>query len=118
MALRRPRAILYAALLLVAMCTLSGCVSWRVVDLPRQDLPLRVRLETVSRGRIEMRHPVLQDTVITGVERHGNVPTRVPLSDVVEVRGAYPNPSGTATLLAISGVVLIGWWIVGLIPST
>ena len=75
--------------LLLGVCLLAACTSWRVQHVSPADLlsrePPRLRVTRADRSRVELHRPQLVgDTIIDGRVR-GGVRTKVPLNEVVEV---------------------------------
>lgn len=102
--------------LLLGVCLLAGCTSWRVQHVSPADLlsrePRRLRITRADRSRIELHRPQLVgDTIIDGRVRRG-VRTKVPLNEVVDVAVRKWDPAETAALVvgttAVGAVVTIG----------
>ena len=110
---RRP-----VAVLLVVLLNTSGCAIWRPVAVGSPTFPARIRVETVSRERIDVEDPTLQgDSAIVGTEVGGDAAVRVPLRDVAAIYGRFPNRPATVFLVSLGVVVLAGGffvlWVVG-----
>ena len=98
---------------------IAGCASWQPMEPGDHDFPARVRIETTSLRRIELRNPVLQDdSVIVGLSVDERVPVRIPLRDVAVVVGYFADPGGTATLICLSAVALLIGWVMSKMPYT
>ncbi len=102
--------------LLLGVCLLAGCTSWRVQHVSPVDLlsrePPRLRITRADRSRIVLHRPQLVgDTIIDGRVRRG-VRTKVPLNEVVDVAVRKWDPAETAALVlgtsAVGAVVTIG----------
>lgn len=104
---RMPGRRLVALLLVVLLNT--GCAIWRPVAVGDRPFPARIRVETVSRERIEVEDPSVQgDSAIVGTEAKGREAVRVPLRDVTAIYGRFPNRPATVFLVSLTATVFAG----------
>lgn len=99
-----------AAIVLFGTATgISGCTTWRSIQLERDPLPNRMRVRDSSAVWIEILDGKIEgDSVLIGYRNPGPREIRIPLDEINASQGRFSNPGATMTLILATPVVVLG----------